>query len=130
MKAECGILESDSPEEAEAKLERALPADDPDRVWIKVRLSPLVGAPAEAASQEASFTAWRRFLEALSAQGPTVLVVEDLHWADGALLAFLLRHPQCSALDRPTEADKRVRLSGQERMFPWTTPCRLVTLRT
>ena len=89
VKAECGILESDSPEEAEAKLERALPADDPDRVWIKVRLSPLVGAPAEAASQEESFTAWRRFLEALSAQGPTVLVFEDLHWADAALLAFL-----------------------------------------
>ncbi len=89
VKAECGILESDSPAEAEAKLERALPADDPDRPWLRARLAPLVGAPAEPASQEESFTAWRRFLEALAAQGPTVLVFEDLHWADDALLSFL-----------------------------------------
>ena len=89
VKAECGILESDSPEEVEAKLERALPADEQDLAWLKARLSPLVGAPAEPAAQEESFTAWRRFLEALSAQGPTVLVFEDLHWADDALLAFL-----------------------------------------
>ena len=89
VKAECGILESDSPDEAEAKLERAAPADDPDRLWLVARLAPLVGAPAEPASQEESFTAWRRFLEALAAQGPTVLVFEDLHWADDALLSFL-----------------------------------------
>ena len=89
VKAECGILESDSPEEAEAKLERAVSADEPDRIWLAARLAPLVGAPAEPASQEESFTAWRRFLEALAAEGPTVLVVEDLHWADDALLSFL-----------------------------------------
>jgi class 3 adenylate cyclase/tetratricopeptide (TPR) repeat protein len=89
VKAECGILESDSPDEVEGKLERALPADDLDRAWLRARLSPFVGGPAEAASQEESFTAWRRFLEALAAQGPTVLVFEDLHWADDALLSFL-----------------------------------------
>jgi class 3 adenylate cyclase len=89
VKAECGILESDSPEEAAAKLGRALREDDQDRVWLTARLAPLVGAPAEPASQEESFTAWRRFLEALAAQSPTVLVFEDLHWADDALLTFL-----------------------------------------
>ena len=82
VKAECGILESDSPTEAAAKLDRALPADDPDRAWLKARLSPLVGAPAEPASQEESYTAWRRFLESLAERGPTVLCFEDLHWAD------------------------------------------------
>jgi predicted ATPase len=35
------------------------------------------------------FTAWRRFLEGLAATRRTVLVFEDLHWADDALLAFL-----------------------------------------
>ena len=89
VKAECGILESDSPTEAAAKLERALPADDPDRAWLKARLSPLVGAPAEPASQEESYTAWRRFLESLAERGPTVLCFEDLHWADAAFLSFL-----------------------------------------
>jgi predicted ATPase/class 3 adenylate cyclase len=89
VKAECGILESDSPTEAAAKLDRALPADDPDRAWLKARLAPLVGAPAEPASQEESYTAWRRFLESLAERGPTVLCFEDLHWADAAFLSFL-----------------------------------------
>ncbi len=89
VKAECGILESDSPHEAEAKLERALPHDDPDLPWLKARLAPLVGVPSEPASQEESFTAWRRFCESLAADGPAVLVFEDLHWADEALLSFL-----------------------------------------
>src|ERR671930_2734132 len=89
VKAECGILESDSPREAEAKLERAVPEEAQDRAWLLARLAPLVGAPSEPASQEESFTAWRRFLEGLAADGPAVLVFEDLHWADPALLSFL-----------------------------------------
>src|SRR5919199_164028 len=89
VKAECGILESDSPQEAEGKLERALPAGDPDLAWLKARLSPLVGAGGEPASQEESFTAWRRCLESWAEARETVLVFEDLHWADAALLSFL-----------------------------------------
>jgi class 3 adenylate cyclase/tetratricopeptide (TPR) repeat protein len=89
LKAECGILESDSPEEASAKLDQAIPQHEPDRAWLKARLAPLVGAGGEPAAQEESFTAWRRFLEGLAAQNPTVLVVDDLHWADEPMLAFL-----------------------------------------
>jgi class 3 adenylate cyclase/tetratricopeptide (TPR) repeat protein len=89
VKAECGILESDTPARAAAKLERAVAEDDPDRAWLLARLAPLVGAPAEAAGQEESFAAWRRFCEGLAAERTTVLVFEDLHWADPALLAFL-----------------------------------------
>jgi class 3 adenylate cyclase/tetratricopeptide (TPR) repeat protein len=89
VKAECGILESDSPEEADAKLEQALPRDDPDFAWLKARLAPLVGAQAEPASQEESFAAWRRCLESWAEARETVLVFEDLHWADEALLSFL-----------------------------------------
>jgi hypothetical protein len=57
VKAECGILESDSPQEAAAKLDRVLPADDPDLPWLRARLAPLVGAPGEPASQDESFAA-------------------------------------------------------------------------
>jgi len=89
VKAECGILDSDSPEEAEAKLARALPGDDPDVAWLKARLAPLVGAGGEPASQEESFTAWRRCLESWAEGRETILVFEDLHWADEALLSFL-----------------------------------------
>ena len=89
VKAECGILESDSPGEAEAKLEQSLPSDDPDFAWLKARLAPLVGAGGEPAAQEESFAAWRRVLESWAEGRETVLVVEDLHWADASLLSFL-----------------------------------------
>src|SRR5262249_29985848 len=36
-----------------------------------------------------AFAAWRRFFEALAEEGPTVLVFEDIHWADDALLDFI-----------------------------------------
>jgi len=89
VKAECGILESDSPAEVREKLERAVPESEQDRPWLLARLGPLVGLAGDPAAQEESFTAWRRFLEMLAATGPAVLVFEDLHWADPALLAFL-----------------------------------------
>ncbi|MGB2874912.1 MAG: adenylate/guanylate cyclase domain-containing protein [Gaiellaceae bacterium] len=89
VKAQAGILESDSPEVAAGKLDAALPAEAEDRDWLRARLAPLVGAEGEPADREESFTAWRRFLESLAATGPAVLVFEDLHWADAALLDFL-----------------------------------------
>ena len=89
VKAECGILDSDSPAEALTKLDQAITEREPDRAWLKARLAPLVGAGGEPVAQEESFTAWRRFLDGLAAQNPTVLVVDDVHWADEPMLAFL-----------------------------------------
>ncbi|MBA3716731.1 MAG: AAA family ATPase [Actinobacteria bacterium] len=95
VKAEAGILESDSPEQAMKKLDTAVRADvedEADHEWLVSRLAPLVGArtvDAAAAEQSESFTAWRRFLERLAAQRPLVLLIEDLHWADSALFDFL-----------------------------------------
>jgi tetratricopeptide (TPR) repeat protein len=43
---------------------------------------------AETVAREEVFAAWRRFLEAVAVERPLVLVLEDLHWADPALLAF------------------------------------------
>jgi class 3 adenylate cyclase len=90
VKAEAGILESDSAEVAAAKLEAAVSPEEPERPWLLQRLAPLVGVEAESpAERQELFTAWRRFLEGLAAARPSVLVFEDLHWADEALLAFL-----------------------------------------
>jgi predicted ATPase len=66
-----------------------VPEGDPERAWLLARLAPLVGAPAEPAAQAEGFAAWRRFCESLAAERTTVLVFEDLHWADPALLGFL-----------------------------------------
>jgi class 3 adenylate cyclase/tetratricopeptide (TPR) repeat protein len=96
VKAQAGILETDTPEQAEEKLRTsvaALIADPTDARWIESRLRPLAGLSTGAESggdrREEAFTAWRRFFEALAEQGPLVLVFEDLHWADDNLLDFV-----------------------------------------
>jgi class 3 adenylate cyclase/tetratricopeptide (TPR) repeat protein len=89
LKAHAGILESDPPAVAESKLEVVLPEGD-ERPWFHQRLLPLLGIEAtSAAEREELFTAWRRFIEHIAEQHPTVLVFEDLHWADEAMLKFL-----------------------------------------
>src|SRR5438874_5354330 len=90
VKAQAGTLESDSGHVAARKLDTALSPDEPERNWLLQRLAPLVGVEATSpAERQELFTAWRRFLEGLAAARPSVLVFEDLHWADEALLAFL-----------------------------------------
>jgi class 3 adenylate cyclase/tetratricopeptide (TPR) repeat protein len=89
LKAHAGILESDAPDVAAIKLEVVLPEGD-ERPWFRQRLLPLLGIEATStAEREELFTAWRRFLEHIAEHDPTVLVFEDLHWADDAMLAFL-----------------------------------------
>jgi class 3 adenylate cyclase/tetratricopeptide (TPR) repeat protein len=89
VKAHAGVLESDAPDEAQAKLEQVVPEGD-DAHWLTARLLPLLGIEAgPPVAREESFTAWRRFLESIADDGPVVLVFEDVHWADDALLAFL-----------------------------------------
>jgi class 3 adenylate cyclase len=93
VKAQAGILESDTPEQAGEKLGRAVAevaADASEAQWLGRHLRPLAGLAEErSASPEEGFAAWRRFLEALAEDRPLVLVFEDLHWADDALLDFV-----------------------------------------
>ena len=80
-------------------------ADDPAAVeWVTGHLRGLVGEGDELAGRaengavatanrdgrrDEAFTAWRRFLYGLANRRPLVLVLEDLHWADDALLDFV-----------------------------------------
>jgi class 3 adenylate cyclase/tetratricopeptide (TPR) repeat protein len=96
VKAQTGVLESDSPEEVSRKLAAAVTRliDEPsERAWFEARLGPLVGAGTAddegAVERSQSFTAWRRFLEAIASKSPLVLVFEDLHWADAAMVDFI-----------------------------------------
>ena len=88
VKGHAGILDTDAAGTVEAKLEAVLP-HGPDRAWLLQRLGALLGLAAPEASREENFAAWRRFFEDAVVGRPTVLVFEDLHWADDALLAFL-----------------------------------------
>ena len=63
-----------------------------DAEWLQDRLGPLVGlAGGGETDREESFGAWQRFIESIAADRPLVLLFEDLHWADDALLAFVER---------------------------------------
>ena len=95
VKAQAGILESDSEADVSAKLAAAVAevaADANEADWMGSRLRGLVGLQAEDESsvhQTERFSAWRTFIEALADDRPLVLVFEDLHWADDGLLDFV-----------------------------------------
>ena len=97
VKAQAGILETDTSAEAETKLRASvaeLMSDPSDARWVERHLRPLAGlSVAEADStggrREESFAAWTRFFAALAEVGPLVLVFEDLHWADDNMLDFV-----------------------------------------
>jgi len=97
VRTEAGILESDTADAAGRKLDAAVGAvhsTERDRAWVGRHLRPLVGVDGHAATSAMDdrverFAAWRRFLEALAEACPTVLIFDDIHWADDALLDFL-----------------------------------------
>src|SRR6266542_132258 len=125
VKAGAGILESDPGEVAERKLARAVAetlgdpvvdepgarrgGDDPSRsgreaAWVLGHLRRLVGLGGadtlHAGQRGEVFAAWRRFVYGLAARRPLVLAVEDLHWADDALLDFLAGLVDPETMDR------------------------------
>ena len=65
---------------------RDLLRDDVDAEAIAGRVAVLVGSAESGGSAEESFWAVRRLLEAIAREGPHVLVLEDLHWAEPTFL--------------------------------------------
>jgi predicted ATPase len=88
VKAQAGVLESDRPQEAQAKLRRGvdmLVAEPAEGSWMAEWLGTLVGLGGQAEAivgdrRGEGFAAWRGFLEAVAEARPLVLVFEDLHW--------------------------------------------------
>jgi class 3 adenylate cyclase/tetratricopeptide (TPR) repeat protein len=94
VKAEAGILESDSARVAESKLQETVArvCSENDVARVCSMLLPLVGIADDNTGGDRrgeAFAAWRRFVDGLAEERPTVLVFEDLHWADDGLLDFV-----------------------------------------
>jgi class 3 adenylate cyclase len=93
VRGRAGIVEDEATESALEKLRASLDVHVPDpeeRRFVEPRLSQLLGLEARAAGdQENLFSAWRIFFERLADTMPTILVFEDLHWADSSLLDFI-----------------------------------------
>jgi class 3 adenylate cyclase/tetratricopeptide (TPR) repeat protein len=92
VKSHARILEDDDADATAAKLAQAVDDVVPveERAWVESHLRALVGLEGEQPRDRVeAFTAWRRLLEEIAEREPLVLVFEDLHWADDALLDFV-----------------------------------------
>ena len=87
------IAEDEPAETAIPKLAEAIAGaveDAEERAFIEPRLQHLLGLTERVApDREDLFSAWRLFVERMAQQNPVVMVFEDIHWADAALLEFV-----------------------------------------
>jgi len=119
VKMRAGILEVEDATSALAKLQVCLDqfvSDEEERQWILPHLAHLLGlADAPSSNRDEIFSAWRMFFERIAELGTTVLIFEDLQWADAGLIDFvesiLEWSKGCSllivTLARPELMDKR-----------------------
>ena len=93
VRMRAGITDGEDPASALTKLQRCLVeflSDADERRWVEPRLAQLLALEDRAAQdREDLFSAWRLFFERLADKQPTVLVFEDMQWADTSLLEFI-----------------------------------------
>ena len=86
------IAEDEEPASALAKLaevvEQHLP-DPEERRFVEPRLRHLIALEEGRFERDDLFAAWRLFFERLAEIYPTVMVFEDMQWADASLLDFI-----------------------------------------
>ena len=129
VRMRAGIAEEEEPASAIAKLRDAtehLVPDAEERRWIEPRLAHLLALEERSASdREDLFSGWRLFFERMAQVQPTVLVFEDLQWADASLLDFIEHLMEWSkdhalyvlTLARPELADRRPAWGARGRNF-------------
>ncbi len=93
VRTRAGMVEGEPLEAARGKLrsvvEQFIP-DEEERRWVEPRLAQLLGLEGDSSSDPRDlYAAWRIFFERLAAQQLTVLLFEDLQWADSGLLDFI-----------------------------------------
>ena len=93
VRGRAGILEDEESASALGKLTASVETHVPDeteRRFVLPRLAHLLGMEeAGVGDQENLFAACRIFFERIGDEGPSVMVFEDIHWADSALLDFI-----------------------------------------
>jgi class 3 adenylate cyclase/tetratricopeptide (TPR) repeat protein len=91
VKAQASILDTDSAATARKRLDDAMVelVGPGEAARLSDAMGPLVGLAGSKLPAEEAESAWRRFVVALAARQPTVVVLEDLHWADESMLRFV-----------------------------------------
>jgi class 3 adenylate cyclase/tetratricopeptide (TPR) repeat protein len=129
VRTRAGITESEEAVSSRSKLSATVAeflTDPEERRWVEPRLSHLLGlADAPSGDREELFSAWRTFFERVAAVAPTVMVFEDLQWADPGLIDFIesilewsRNHPiMIVTLARPELMDRRPGWGAGQRNF-------------
>ena len=93
VRRRANLAESDDQQTTRQRIAETLAEfvpDESERRWVEPSLLFLLGiGAAPAGGREELFSAWRTFFERIAADAPTVLVFEDLHWADNGMLDFI-----------------------------------------
>src|SRR3984957_18300937 len=93
VRMRAGILEVEDAASSLEKLHACLSdfvEDEEERQWILPHLEHLLGlAEAPSSNRDEIFSAWRMLFERIAERGTTVLVFEDLQWADAGLIDFV-----------------------------------------
>jgi class 3 adenylate cyclase/tetratricopeptide (TPR) repeat protein len=93
VRRRAGLLETDDDATTRQKVSQAVRQWVPDETegrWIEPALLTLLGLDEPpAGGRDELFAAWRTFFERIAEKGETVLVFEDLQWADTGLLDFI-----------------------------------------
>ncbi len=122
VRGRAGILEDEESSSALAKLTASIHEHVPDeaeRRFVGPRLGHLLGMEeGGVGDQENLFAACRIFFERIADRGPSVMVFEDIHWADSALLDFIEYLVEWSR-DRPIFVVTLARPELTERRPAW-----------
>ena len=93
VRMRAGIAEGEGTDSSRSKLRSIIEqciADHDERRWLEPRLAHLLGLEESPARDRGDlFSAWRLFFERLAEESPTILVFDDMQWADSALLDFI-----------------------------------------
>ena len=93
VRKRAGLLETDDEASTRLRLHQTVVEwvpDPKDRDWVEPALLTLLGLePAPAGGRDVLFAAWRIFFERVASRGTTVLLFEDLQWADDGQLDFI-----------------------------------------
>ncbi|CAN5718265.1 hypothetical protein BH24CHL5_BH24CHL5_07280 [soil metagenome] len=93
VRRRCELLEGDDEPTTRTKVGAAAiqwASDDTERRWLETSLLALIGlGEAPAGGRDELFAAWRTFFQRIAEQGTTVLLFEDLQWADSGLVDFI-----------------------------------------
>ncbi|HZB02322.1 MAG TPA: adenylate/guanylate cyclase domain-containing protein [Actinomycetota bacterium] len=129
VRGRAGILEDEDSSSAVGKLTASIDqhiSDETERRFVAPRLAHLLGLEDRGlGDQENLFAACRIYFERLADEGPSVMVFEDIHWADSALLDFIEYLAEWSrdrpifvlTLARPELAERRPAWGSQTRNF-------------